>query len=265
MVAVEPVDGHGRQEAALDRTGAFVDRLLLGADPGLDPLGQAEGHGVGTRIGGRAHAPHGVVPVLDPAQVDVVGGVRAGVVHEGAEVLRGQARHERRRWEGQYEAECRAAAEDTGQPVKGLRDALRQRMGIGIGVVLHVLVPGHRPHQLPRAREVGHGQVDQRYLVGERVLLRVPAEAGGGEDGVAVVVARSRAAGPRVLAGGHHVLVDVVHHPVSVAHGRELHLALGELRLHEEPDRQRERRNVAELPERVRLVPPADIHAAPPR
>jgi hypothetical protein len=47
-----------------------------------------------------------------------------------------------------------------------------------------------------------------------------------------------------------------VNHAVTVAHGRQTYSRRGQiLRLDEQADRQRERRDVPELPERVNLVP----------
>ncbi|MFC7484468.1 hypothetical protein ACFQX7_36785 [Luedemannella flava] len=95
------------------------------------------------------------------------------------------------------------------------------------------------------------GQVDERDLVGERVVLRVRGEPGRGEQGERVPVAPVRTArsGHR-----HQVVVDVVHHALGVAYVVDAGDGGAEPRLDEQPYRQRQGRHEGELAERVGLM-----------
>src|SRR5262249_45763679 len=110
--------------------------------------------------------------------------------------------------------------------------------------------------EIPQHGEVRCREVDQGYLVSQRVVLRLRAEAGRGEDRVAVAVARPRPAGARSGERGGLALVYVVDHTVPVADGGQTNWGSGQiLCLDEQADGQGERRDVPELSERVDLVP----------
>lgn len=76
-----------------------------------------------------------------------------------------------------------------------------------------VEVLGGFPDGVAEPREGGSGQVDQRYLLGECVLLGWLSEPTRLEQGIGVLIAT---AGTRSVV--EEVLVDVVYHAVGVAH-----------------------------------------------
>lgn len=112
-----------------------------------------------------------------------------------------------------------------------------------------VELSGHLSDGLLEPAERDARQVDERYLLGQPIVLRRAGEPAGREQSVDILVAAPRPGS----SGMDEVLVDVMD-TVSIANNRQPTGRRVVLGLKEHPDRQRERRGEHEIAEHVDLV-----------